>query len=131
MKTIKAIIIAVLIWVVGVSFFTLSYYLPVLEDLELQANLTLATILIPTVWLGTHLYYQWSGSRHGLKVGIIIVSTLILMDALFTVPYFIIPYGGSYQEFFGAITFWLIAMECLLVILLYWNTNINSKTINQ
>ena len=123
MKTIKAIIIAVIIWVVGVSFFTLSYYLPILEDLELQANLTLAIILIPTVWLGTHLYYQWSGYVHGLKVGAIVVPTLILLDAALTVPYFIIPYGGSYQEFFGAPSFWLIALECLLVIYLYWRSN--------
>ncbi|MEP3388296.1 MAG: DUF5367 family protein [Reichenbachiella sp.] len=127
MKTIKAIIIAVLIWMVGVSFFTLSYYLPVLEDLELQANLTLAVILIPTVWIGTHVYYKWSGPMHGLKAGVIIVVTLIMMDALFTVPYFIMPYGGSYQEFFGAASFWLIAMECQLVIYLYWSSKIKNK----
>ncbi len=131
MKTIKAIIIAVLIWIVGVSFYTLSFYVPILEDLELQFNLILAIILIPTVWLGIRLYYKWSDPMHGLKVGAIILFTLILMDALFTVPYFIIPYGGSYQEFFGAASFWLIAMECLLVIYLYWRSNIQSKTINQ
>ncbi|WP_422362110.1 DUF5367 family protein [Reichenbachiella sp.] len=129
MKTIKAIITAVFIWMVGVSVFTLSYYLPILEDLELQANLTVAIILIPTVWFGTQLYYQWSGYMHGLKVGAIMVPTLVVLDAVLTVPYFIIPYGGSYQEFFGAPSFWLIALECLLVIYLYWWSNIKTKTI--
>lgn len=126
MKTIKAIIIAVLIWMVGVSFFSLSYFLPILEDLEFQANLTLAIILIPTVWWGTQLYYQWSGYMHGLKVGAIMVPTLVALDAVLTVPYFIIPYGGSYQEFFGAPSFWLIAMECLAVIYLYGRANIKT-----
>lgn len=126
MKTIKAIIIAVFIWVVGVSFFTLSYFLPILEDLELQANLTLAVVLIPTVWLGIHWYYQWSAHMHGFKVGAIMLLTLISMDALFTVPYLIIPYGGSYQEFFGSASFWLIAIECLAVILVYWKSNIKT-----
>lgn len=124
MNSIKAIIIALLIWVVGVSFFLLSYAIPLLNNLELQANLTLAIILIPTVWVGTHFYYRWGKQMHGLKVGVIILLTLISMDALFTVPYFIIPYGGSYQAFFGAASFWLIAMECLLVIYLYWRSNI-------
>ena len=129
MNSIKAIIIALLIWVVGVSFFSLSYAMPLLNNVELQANLTLAIILIPTVWVGTRLYYRWGKQIHGLKVGVIILLTLISMDALITVPYFIIPYGGSYQEFFGAASFWLIAMECLLVIYLYWRSNIKPQVL--
>ncbi|MEQ8712215.1 MAG: DUF5367 family protein, partial [Cyclobacteriaceae bacterium] len=61
---------------------------------------------------------------HGLKVGAIVLLTLILLDALITVPYLIIPYGGSYREFFSAISFWLIAVECLLIIYLYWRSNV-------
>lgn len=127
MNSIKAIIIAVLMWVVGVTFFSLSFAMPYLSDVELQANLTLAIILIPTVWIGTHQYYRWADHLHGLQVGGIIVLTLISMDALLTVPLFIIPFGGSYQEFFGSASFWLIAMECLLVVYLYWKLNIKPQ----
>lgn len=124
MNTIKAIIIGIFIWVVGVSFYTLSFYLPLLKDVELQANLTLAITMIPNVWLGMYLYYNWGGNMHGQEVGMIILPTLILLDALITVPYLIIPYGGSYQGFFTTTSFWLIAIECLLAINLYWRINI-------
>ncbi len=124
MKSIKAIIIAIFIWIVGVSFYTLSFYLPILENVEFQANLTLAITMIPNVWMGMYLYYRWGSNMHGLKVGAIVLLTLILLDALITVPYLIIPYGGSYWEFFSAISFWLIAVECLMIIYLYWRLNI-------
>lgn len=127
MKSIKAIIIAVFIWIVGVSFFTLSFYLPILENVEFQANLTLAITIIPNVWLGMYLYYHWGSNMHGLKVGAIVLLTLILLDALITVPYLIIPFGGSYWEFFSAGSFWLIAGECLAVIYLYWRLNIKPQ----
>ncbi len=127
MNSIKAILIALFIWVLGVSIFSLSYYIPILEDLELQANLSLSIAMIPIVCLGMYLYYLWQGQLHGLKLGVIVLLTLILLDALITVPYLIIPTGGSYQDFFGSASFWLIALECLLIISIY--TRVKFKAI--
>ena len=127
MNIIKAIIIAGLIWIIGVAFYSLSFYLTIIDDLELQGSIVLAVIIIPTVWIGTHLFYQWNGSMHGLKVGVTILLTLIFLDGLFTVPLLIIPNGGSYSAFFMNPSFWLIALECLLVVFLYWKSNIQIK----
>ncbi len=51
--------------------------------------------------------------------------TGIVLDACITVPFLMIPNGGSYQEFFISITFWLIVVEYLLLVILskkIWET---------
>lgn len=130
MKTIKAIIIGGFIWILGASFYTASYFLPFLEDLELQANLVLAISLIPNAWLGARLYYKWEPNMSGFKFGVIAVITAILLDVIITVPFLIIPYGGTYERFFSAPAFWLIVVEYLLIIVSYWNFNIKPQLIH-
>jgi hypothetical protein len=124
MKLLKAITIGIFIWFLGASFYTASYLFPFLDDVELQANLTLAIAMIPNAWLGARLYYKWQRNFNGLKLGLIVLVTAILMDALITVPLFILPEGGSYLGFFGVASFWLIAAEYLLVVYGYWKLKI-------
>lgn len=134
MKIIKAIIVGGFIWILGASFYSISYFFPFLEDLELQANLVLAISLMPNAWLGARLYYKWERDMHGLKLGAIAMLTAILLDVLITAPLLIIAYGGSYEGFFTAPAFWLIAAEYLLIILIYWNfkvkPNLNYGNLN-
>lgn len=120
MNKVKAIIIGSLIWFLGSSFYTASYLFPFLEDVELQANLVLAVALIPNAWLGAWLYYRRGTNMPGLQAGLLMLITAIVMDAFVTVPLFIIPNGGSHTAFFGAIEFWLIALEYFLVVYSYW-----------
>jgi hypothetical protein len=120
MKIIKAIIIGGFIWILASSFYSASYFLSFMEDIELQANLVLAITIIPSSCLGAHLYYKWVPNMPILKLGSIMLLTAISLDALVTVPFLIIPQGGSYQEFFSAIAFWLIAAEYLIAIFTYW-----------
>jgi len=121
MNKVRAIIMGGIIWLLGASFYTASYFFPFLEDSALQANLVLAIALIPNAWLGASIYYKKGNQLHGLQVGVIVLLTAMALDALITVPYFIIPYGGSYQRFFGAPAFWLIAVEYLLIVFCYWH----------
>ena len=127
MKSLKAVLIGVFIWFLGASFYTASYLFPFLKNVELQANLTLAIALIPNAWLGARLYYKWQPNTHGLHVGLVVLLTAILLDALITVPFFILPAGGSYLGFFGTASFWFIAIEYLLVVYGYWR--LKAKTI--
>ena len=120
MSKVRAIIIGSLIWILGSSFYTASYFLPFLDDLELQANLVLAISIVPNAWLGARLYYRSGANMHGLKLGVIVLITSITLDAIITVPFLILPNGGSYQLFFGAPAFWLIAIEFLLIVFGYW-----------
>ena len=108
MKKLRAIGIGIIIWAIGVSVFTFSSYIFLLEDTEQQANMLLFIAVIPLVWFGTKLYYKGETDTHGYWVGQTFFLTAAVLDALITVPVFIIPNGGSYFQFFTDVGFWLI-----------------------
>jgi hypothetical protein len=134
---IKRIIgIGMIIWIIGVSLFTLSFYIPLLEDAEKQANALLFISVPLLVWFGAKQYFKNGSNTSGYAVGLGFFLTSMTLDALITVPVLIIPNGGSYQQFFTDIGFWLIGLEFLVVTILYRrvqaksknNTNTNYKT---
>ncbi|MFD2099603.1 DUF5367 family protein [Flagellimonas iocasae] len=133
MKFFRAIFIGLIIWIFGVSIFLLSYFMPVMDDLDFQANLVLSLVVIPLVWMGSWFYYTNDTTTHGLLVGFVLFLTSALMDALITVPYLMAPFGETHYSFFSAPSFWLIAAEFVLTTLLFWNFRVkqsNQKTIN-
>ena len=124
MKTTRALLTGSLIWILGVSVFLFSFSIPILSDPELQANLALAISLGILAWLGAKFYYSKKQTTSGYKLAFFFVLIAVVLDALITVPYLIIPHGGSYLEFFTAPGFWLIATEYFLVVVLYWYVNV-------
>ncbi|RDY59254.1 DUF5367 family protein [Flagellimonas nanhaiensis] len=134
MKTVRALIIGIVVWVLGVSAFTAIYELSLMEDRYLQANIGLALIVPPLVWMGAWIYYKKIKSMHGLKLGVLMLLASASLDALITVPVLIMPYGGSYASFFGSLDFWLIAFEFVLITVLYWHLNVRThqeKSLNR
>ncbi|MEH6537235.1 MAG: DUF5367 domain-containing protein [Psychroserpens sp.] len=130
MKTKRAILIGIAIWIIGVLFYSISHYAPIIEDADTQANIVLFVIVIPLVWLGCSYYYKKDNKTHGMKVGQIMLLTSVALDALITVPLFEIPNGGNHYSFFTAPGFWIIAFEFLLVATLYWYSRVHLKTIS-
>ncbi len=132
MKTIRVLLTGILIWIGGLTIYSLSYFVPILENPDRQADIALTFAILPLAVLGAHFYYQKHNGPSGYKVGLILVLIAILLDALITVPY-IIPNRGAYKEFFVAPGFWLIALEYYLAVVLYWQLKIrisNKKSIN-
>nr|WP_297789444.1 DUF5367 family protein [uncultured Allomuricauda sp.] len=129
MKTVRALAMGFFVWVLGVSAFTAIYELPFMENRYLQANIGLALVVPPLVWFGAKLYYKKVKSTHGLKLGLLMLLASTALDALVTVPLLIIPFGGSYASFFGSLDFWLIAVEFVVVAVLYWYVNVRPKQI--
>ena len=119
MKTIRAILTGTIIWILGVGVFVTSFYIPLIENLELQSNLALALTLIPLGWMGAKNYHAKYPNSSGFRLAAIMVGTAVLLDALVTVPVLIIPVGGNYGSFFGSASFWLIALEYFTVVMLY------------
>ncbi|EAR00059.1 DUF5367 domain-containing protein [Maribacter sp. HTCC2170] len=124
MKTKRAILLGIAIWVIGILFYSLSFYTPILENAETQANLVLFIIVMPLVWLGCSYYYKKDNKTHGYKVGQTMLLTAVALDALITVPFFVIPNGGNHYTFFTSLGFWIIAFEFLAVAVLYWYTRV-------
>jgi hypothetical protein len=131
MKHLRAISIGVIIWIIGVSVFTLSSYISILEDAKQQANMLLFISVIPLVWFGAKLYYKKDMRTHGYWVGQTFFLTAIFLDALITVPFFVVPNGGSYYQFFTDLGFWLIGFEFLAITVLYWYIKVEIKKQNQ
>ena len=127
MKIKRAIALGIIIWSIGILLYSLSYYVPILEDPETQANLVLFAAVMPLVWLGSTFYYKKDKQTHGYLVGQTLLLTAIVLDALITVPFFVIPKGGSHYSFFTGLGFWIIAIEFLVVATLYWYARVYSQ----
>jgi len=116
----NAAISAAIIYVLGVSAFLSSFLLPILSNPELQANLVLMLAIIPAALFGAHIYYGKGFQTNGFLLGAFLFMIVMALDALITVPLFIIPNGGNHLTFFSDPGFWLIAVEYILVVATYW-----------
>ncbi|MEM8510076.1 MAG: DUF5367 family protein [Bacteroidota bacterium] len=131
MKTFRAIGIGVAIWVLGVSAYTLSFFVPVLTDPEQQANMVLFTVVLPLVWFGAKRYYKKEQYTHGYWVGQTFFLTATALDAFITVPVFVLPKGGSYYAFFTDIGFWIIGLEFITTSVLYWYAKVYTQKLKR
>lgn len=116
---------ALLTWILGVSFYLVSFYIPFLEDTELQSNLFLAFGILPSAGIGTYFFYKKSYINPSI-LALTFVLVAALLDALITVPVFIFPTGGSHATFFGDPMFYSIAVELYFVVL-YVGTYLTKK----
>ncbi|WP_223033496.1 DUF5367 family protein [Hanstruepera marina] len=114
-KNLFSILCGILVWILGVSFYLLSFYVPILENPELQSNIALALGIIPSAGIGTYVFYTKSHIKPSL-LGLTFVMVATLLDVIITVPVFIIPNGGSYSEFFGDPMFYTIVVEFYLIV---------------
>jgi hypothetical protein len=127
MKYLRAISIGIIIWIIGVSVYNLSFTFTIIEDAQQQANMLLFIAVMPLVWFGTKQYYKIDANTHGYWVGQTFFLTAAALDALITVPVFILPNGGSYYQFFTDLGFWLIGFEFLAIAMLYWYIQLGIK----
>ncbi|MEA3437304.1 MAG: DUF5367 family protein [Thermodesulfobacteriota bacterium] len=116
----SALISAAIVWTLGVTAFVASYFFPVMSDPDLQANWVLSIALIPSAAFGAHIYYRKGYKTNGFVLGTTMFVVAMILDALFTVPIFIIPQGDNHITFFTDPSFWLIAIEYVSVVAAYW-----------
>ncbi len=119
-----AIISSLVVYVLGILAFVGSYFVPVMEDSDLQANIVLMAVIIPAAYLGAYLYYRRGNSTHGFVLGSVMFSSAIVLDAIITVPVFIIPNGGNHLTFFGDPGFWLIGFVYVAVVAAFWKLKV-------
>tara|TARA_R110000782_G_scaffold73982_6_gene147945 strand:- start:665 stop:1063 length:399 start_codon:yes stop_codon:yes gene_type:complete len=129
MKTQRAILLGIAIWMISILFYSISYTIPLLEDPDNQANVVLFIVVMPLVWFASSFYYKKDNKTHGFKVGQTMLLTAVALDAIITVPLFVIPNGGSHYTFFTSAGFWIIAFEFLLVASLYWYARVYTQRI--
>lgn len=130
MKYFRAISIGIIIWIIGVSVYNLSFFFPILENPVEQANIALFIAVIPLVWFGAVQYYKKDNHIPGYWIGFIFFLIAGSLDALITVPFFMIPNGGSHYEFFTDIGFWVIGLEFIGIATLYRYAKVRNKISN-
>ena len=128
MKTIRALTIGSGIWAGGVALFTISYWFPLLENADLQANLVLIGSIPVLVWLGSAYYYRKDKNTHGFKVGLLFILVAALLDALITVPFLLAPFGVTHLSFFTDPGFWAISVLFVGITMGYYYRNVRQKT---
>ena len=74
----RAIKTAVSVWIIGVLLFLLSSFLPLGNNPELQANLTLAIAFIPLGWFGARYYYQQGAQTPAYQLALVMAITAAL-----------------------------------------------------
>lgn len=117
MKPFRLIVASFALWFFG----ALIYFISLTLGLTMfQADIVLAVTAIPLTLGSTHWYYRKTSGPAGHWFGILLLLMAILLDALITVPLFILPDGGSYGEFFGAPMFWVISTVIAATATLYY-----------
>lgn len=105
MKLLKAIGLGIVFWVlifVAVSVLMFGFKLSA-PSINYYTILYLIVAIITIVL--TLIYFSGKkktrgGFLRGILVGIIFIIIGVILDALITVPFFIIPQGGSYMSYF-------------------------------
>jgi len=120
---------AALVYVLGILVFVGSFLVPIMADPELQANLALMVAMIPAAYVGAHVYYRRGHKTSGLVLGLVMFLSAIILDAIITVPVFMIPNGIDHLSFFGDPGFWLIGFEYITVVVVYWQFKVVKATV--
>ena len=121
MNTLRAITSGALVWIMIFISYTIMSFIPGLKDSEFQQYLVIYTFLIPFVLLGLKFYYKKGKTNNVLTLALVMASTAFLLDMVITVPFVIIPHGGSYSSFFGDPMFWVLPVEYIVITTLHWS----------
>lgn len=124
----RAFFAAVIVWTMGVGAYTASYLFDFMENPELQANIVLTLAVIPSALLGAFIYYKRGHQTHGLRLGAFMFIVAMILDAIITVPLFIMPAGGNHLTFFTDPGFWVIALLYVGSVTLYWKLKVAKMT---
>ena len=129
----RALIASLIAYTLGVSAFLGSFFVPVMSNPEAQANLVLGIAIIPAAMLAASFYYRKVKATNSFILGAFLFFITIILDALITVPVFVIPAGGNHISFFSDPGFWIIGLEYILAVVIYRRINkaIKNKTANR
>ena len=119
------------VWFLVFCSFTILGLIAGIKDSQTQQGLIVGTFIILFSYLGAHLYYKNGATTNGLKVGIIMTTTALVLDAIITVPYIMGATSNGYYSFYSNPLLWILASLNIAVIYFYWkskvNLNVNGK----
>ncbi|NBP67711.1 MAG: hypothetical protein EBR30_05665 [Cytophagia bacterium] len=127
MNYLNAIRSGFIVWILLIITFTIFSSIPGIQDSTLQQTLVVTIFMVGYATMGAALYYKKGVHHHGIKVGLIISATALILDVLITVPFLEIPAGRSYLSFFSSPLLWMLVLVNLVTIYLYWVLRVRRK----
>jgi RsiW-degrading membrane proteinase PrsW (M82 family) len=119
MKIFRAILSGLMIWALIFIEWSIIIFAPVLKDLGNWQYLIHYILLIPIVIIGASYYYKGRDKTNGFSLGLVMLVTGLVLDAIITVPFFTAPQGVSYIEFFLAPLMLIGIVEYIVISGLY------------
>ncbi|MEM0575821.1 DUF5367 family protein [Flavobacterium polysaccharolyticum] len=124
MNKIRAILTGALVWLLIFIVFAILSNISITKDsLNLQASIV-GIFIIPFATFGASIYYKNGNKNNGFIVGLIMVATALVLDAIITVPLIEIPHGRGYQSFYTYPLLWLLVAVNLATVYFYWKLKV-------
>ena len=108
MNFLKIALAGMVVWLLVITTFTVLPYVAIVKESMTLQSLVVVSLMPLYSSIGSWIYYRRTGSNHGVWVGVCASLTALLMDVMITVPFFEIPNGGSYGQFFSSPVLWLL-----------------------
>lgn len=127
MNHLRAILSGIIVWFFMVISFSIIEHIPIIKDsLNLQSIIVIVLIVF-YAWIGAAFYYKKGNKTFGLAIGIIISAVALSLDLILFVPLVEIPKGNTYQDFFSNPLLYILSVENVLTVFLYWKLKIVRK----
>lgn len=91
-----------------------------------QQNLIVAILTIAFSYIAAIWYYKKGNTTHGIIVGLMMTPIILILDAIITVPFIMMPLNIGYEDFYSDYILWVLVVENIAVIYLYWRFKITS-----
>lgn len=114
MKSLRAILLGALIWVL--IFVEISITMIGLKLSELTSYIIHYIFLIPMGIFCAWLYYKSKDKINGFLLGVIFLLVGVILEVIITIPMFI---KGDYVGYFSSYYLWIGMIELVLVVGIY------------
>ena len=128
MTILRLISAGALVWALIFVEWSILAFAPVVKDMEMIQWIISYILLVPIVIFGvTNFYRKESKMINGFLLGLGMLVTGAILDSIITVPFFIIPQGSNYLEFFTS-PWALVGFVWYIVIAgVYWTMKIKAS----
>jgi hypothetical protein len=124
MNYLRATLAGGIVWLLLIVTFTVLTYVPGAENsTELQA-IVVIVLMVLYATSASYFYYKNGVENHGLKVGIWASGIALLLDILITVPFFEVPNGRGYAQFFATPLLWVLVIINIATFYVFGRRNI-------
>jgi len=128
MKIPRAIGAGALIWALIFVEWSILIFTPVFKDLGSWLYAIHYVVLIPIVIFGASVYYKNKDAANGFLIGVIMLITGVILDAVITIPFFTKPQGIGYATYYLNPLMLIGFAELIIASGLYWMMKVKGGT---